>query len=247
MGRDSAGRFGTGLGSFLLPSTVAQMAEVTGFSGAPTNIFMHNEASGSIVDELASLTLTNGGTPTYGVTAPELPGELGISWTDAQSAGFVGATDAVLDPTTNSFAFMLVVEFTAEHGGGGRYLLEKRVTEGYRLEYRSDEELRFLCNGGVGNQSITLNFDHNDAAIHTVLAYVDRDADLISLSSDLGALSGVITHGTDLDNAGIFELPNDSANAAAHVNYWWAYWQGSAAEGITDTHRGNLHTHLGLP
>lgn len=153
------------------------------------------EASGNVLDQIASKDLTVAGTVFYSQTAVGVWDGADYFSRDAVEIMQTGQVERVSDQTfmdtdgTTSVGFRLVFR----HAGPGvttRTIAYKKnnATNGYELRTSgSSGNLSFTYNGSLGSTAITLTGNHSDGAWHYVDCVIDATASEVRARSDLSS------------------------------------------------------------
>lgn len=198
-------------------------------------IWMFEESSGNIIDELTSLTLTQTGTaPTYSVSgSPTFPDDTGIGHTDGANSRFAAAASSSLDYTTGSFAFMLVADLNATPSADRNVLTKVSGSTGYNIKQNSLDRVSWL----LGDGSFTTISSTNGYADSYVACFAcDQNADLSRITirdaTNNEEITTSIAGEGSYTSTGVLRVGSSGGTNSAPINYWALYvFEGSDAEG----------------
>ncbi len=230
------------------PVTAAALAALMPNAGNPSHIWLCDEASGNLIDEVASQALNSAGAPRYQQAAVGLYDGTDMYSADAvasdgSAAGFVGPTSGFFDQTTDSFAILVV--FRTNGGGGDKLFIKGTSGTRYEMRVLGGGSVRaYMSSTGSSNISVA----GHDGAWHCALWVIDRAAQVARLITDQGAA-------TDADISDVLSLTNGSTIECARVavsdhesqTRYVALFEGAAAEGIVQADFDAFWTHASDP
>ena len=213
--------------------------------GTPSIIWMFDELSGNIVDEVSSTTLSVTGTPTYNVTPTAFPSDTGISMTGSQR--FDAAVNTVLNFDENTSFFNFTVVQFGTLAASDHVFNKKASGIGYNLVTDGSGQLTFhIDDNSDADDLITTGQDHSNSTV-LLGSGVDRNDTKVHFFTPLSAEQKVlITTGT-LANNDNFQYGRQSGGTAIMSPLIYSvWWVGAAAEGAVLADWTAYNTHLGL-
>ncbi len=228
------------------PASVAEMAALSlPNAGAPSFIWLLDEATGAIVDKVASQSMTRvGGTVHQLAAAPFYDGtdlyskpciQYGTGAAFHYDVG-VGVGDA---GPTESVAVLTVFRVPELYTFAVRSLYRKTSPNAHQQRVGSGGELQLNISGG-SNFTISVMPNHADKAWHYVWTVIDRNANITRIFTDLGSNTGA---GVPEDySGGNWAIGKPSPNGIHQIAYH-AVWLGADAEGIVPADGAAFWTH----
>lgn len=228
-------------------TTPAELATAMGFANPPTHMWILNE-DGVATDLAGAVDLTASGSP---------DSERSDFSLDAVTMDFTGNTTDALDAAASgemdvgaeSMALLVVGRLT-ELPGSSMSMVGKKdgSAVGYEILANTSGHLLWFAEqaGGSNNlQSIAQNhYDGTDDDPHVILAVNDHNANLFQMWSGLGATPIDTALTASLANSIIFSIGQGRVSALGFRGALVAGWIGTDGEGLNNTHRAALNTHL---
>lgn len=226
------------------PETAAELAKKMAVSFEPDYIIPMQDLSGNQLDVVGDMDLSPVNSPLQGQTAPGIWD--GSSYTSRRAVEFLGSSSAAwqssdaskLDAASGGSISALVCFRAAGSVASDKQILAKTVLfAGWLLSLRSDGSLRATISDGVTGIAATVAGDHDDGAPHYAYVKIDRTANTISLTTDLGTDSADISLVGDASTAvGLAVGTIDALSSFPGQVLYFAGWDSSAAaEGIPTT------------
>lgn len=202
-------------------------------------IWMLEEASGNITDEIASEVLTQGGTaPTYEVSgSPDFPDDKGIAIADAANTNFAAGASTLFDlGASSSWAFMWVAKNNASVGGDRNLTWKLSGSTGHLIRQLSNNKLRVFYGDGTLVNTTTVN-GYGSSDWYVGCMVIDRNTDLMKILAEDGTNDDEVT--LDISargssgNAVTFKIGSSGSTNGVPKDILAVYvFEGTDAEGI---------------
>ncbi len=225
---------GGGGGARAFPADAAEWDAAFPSVTTPTAIWTCQEAATPLVDGVGAVDLAQSTSPLF-QQAGDPTGRLAVGL-DLAADCFLAAAAASLDIDAVT-SLSLLVRFAAPAvGGSARGIVGKRQSSGgngYGIDLTATGLLRGFADGGVAQQGASIATPvHDDGQWHDALMVIDRGANTVSITSELGTASASIAAVGTLTSTQVVRLLGDGT-ATAHVGLLVSYlaiWVGAVLD-----------------
>lgn len=179
----------------------------------PTNLFDHDQASGSSVCALTGTTLAQQGSPTVGVASGYGHDDLAVQMADNTGQRMEAASSATFDQALDSWAWLCLVNFGASPPAATRHWLQKIGTNFYSARLTSTGRPEIAAFDGTLTRSASLTTDYCDGLPHWLIVGCDRTAGQLRIASTSEVISTALSGLGTLTNAGLFAIGRSTVSA----------------------------------